>query len=58
MRRLVIDRRNYARRARPRRRPSIDLEEAARADDPAAVVREAASQVTRRAARFLTPGTS
>jgi hypothetical protein len=54
----VIDRRNYARRARPRRRPSIDLEEAARADDPAAVVREAASQVIRRAARFLTPGTS
>jgi hypothetical protein len=57
MRRLVIDRRGYARRARPRRRPSIDLEEAARADDRAAVVRDAASQVTRRAARFLSAGT-
>ena len=53
MRRLQIDRQDRARRARLRRRPGIDLDEAARADDRAAVVREAASQVTRRAARFL-----
>jgi hypothetical protein len=58
MRRLVIDRRDHARRARLRRRPSIDLDEAAHADDRAAVVRDAALQVTRRAARFLTAGTS
>jgi hypothetical protein len=58
MRRLQIDRRDRARRARLRRRPSIDLDEAARTDDHAAVVRGAASQVTRRAARFLTAGTS
>jgi hypothetical protein len=58
MRRLQIDRRDHARRARLRRRPGVDLDEAARADDRAAVVREAASQLTRRAARFLTAGTS
>jgi hypothetical protein len=58
MRHLQIDRRDHARRARLRRRPSIDLDEAARTDDRAAVVRDAASQVTRRAARFLTAGTS
>lgn len=58
MRRLVIDRRDHARRAGLQRRSSIDLDEAARADDRAAVVRGAASQVTRRAARFLTAGTS
>jgi hypothetical protein len=58
MRRLQIDRRDRARRARLRRRPSIDLDEAARTDDHAAVVRGAASQVTRRAVRFLTAGTS
>jgi hypothetical protein len=54
MRRLQTDRRDHAHRARLRHRPSIDLDEAARADDRAAVVRDAASQVTRRAARFLT----
>jgi hypothetical protein len=53
MRRLQVDRRDHARRARLRRRPDVDLDEAARADDRAAVVRAAASQVTRRAARFL-----
>ena len=58
MRRLQIDRRDHARRARLRRGPSIALDEAARADDRAAVVRDAASQVTRRTARFLTAGTS
>jgi hypothetical protein len=58
MRRLQIDRRDHARRARLRRRPSIDLDEAARTDDRAAVVRAAVAQVTRRAARFLTAGTS
>lgn len=58
MRRLQIDRRDHARRTRLRRRASIDLDEAARADDRAAVVRDAASRVTRRAARFLTAGTS
>jgi hypothetical protein len=58
MRRLQTDRRDHARRARLRRRASIDPEEAARTDERAAVVRDAASQVTRRAARFLTAGTS
>jgi hypothetical protein len=58
MRRLQIDRRDHARRTRLLRRPSIELDEAARTDDRAAVVRDAASQVTRRAARFLTAGTS
>jgi hypothetical protein len=58
MRRLQVDRRGHPRRAHRRRRPSVDPGEAARADDRAAVVREAASQVTRRAARFLTAGTS
>ena len=53
MRRLQIDRQDRARRARLRRRPGTDLDEAARADDRAAVVRDAASQVARRAARFL-----
>jgi Sigma-70 region 2 len=33
MRHLQIDRRDHARRARPRSRPSIDLDEAARTDD-------------------------
>ena len=58
MRRLQIDRRDHARRARLRRRAGIDLDEPARADDRAAVVRAAVAQVTRRAARFLTAGTS
>ena len=58
MRRLQIDRRDHARRARLRRRAGIDLDEPARADDRAAVVRDAASRVTRRAASFLTAGTS
>jgi hypothetical protein len=58
MRRLQIDRRDHARRTRLRRRPSIDLDEAARTDDCAASVQDAAAQVTRRAARFLTAGTS
>jgi hypothetical protein len=58
MRHLQIDRRHHARRARLRRRASIDLDEAVRADARAAVVRDAASRVTRRAARFLTAGTS
>ena len=58
MRRLQIDRRGHAHRARLRRPPGIDLDEAARADARAAVVRDAASHVTRRAARFLTAGTS
>jgi hypothetical protein len=58
MRRLVINRRGHARRTVLRRRPSGDVDEAARADARAAVVRDAASQVTRRAARFLTAGTS
>jgi hypothetical protein len=58
MRRLQIDRRDHARQARLRRRPSIEVDEAARTDDRAAVVWDAASQVTRRAARFLTAGTS
>ena len=58
MRHLQIDRRDHARRTRLRQRPNIDLDEAARADDRAAVVRDAASQVIRRAARFLTAGTS
>jgi hypothetical protein len=53
MRRLQVDRRDHARRARLRRRPSIGLEEGFRLDDRAAVVRAAASPVTRRAARFL-----
>jgi hypothetical protein len=57
MRRLQIDRRDHARRTRLRRRPSIDLDEAARAEGRAAVVRDAASQVIRRAASFLTEGT-
>lgn len=51
MRRLQVDRRDHARRARLRRRPG--LEEGFRLDDRAAVVRAAASPVTRRAARFL-----
>jgi hypothetical protein len=54
MRHLLIDRRDHARRARLRRGPSIDLDEAARMHDRAAVVQAAASQLTRRAARFLT----
>ena len=54
MRRLQIDRRDHARRTRLQRRPRINLDEAARADARAAVVRDAASHVTRRAARFLT----
>jgi hypothetical protein len=58
MRRLQIDRRDHARRARLQKRPRTNVDEAARADARAAVVREAASQVTRRAARFLTAGTS
>jgi hypothetical protein len=58
MRRLQIDRRDHARRARLRRRASIDLDEAVRAYDRTAVVQDAASRVTRRAARFLTAGTS
>jgi hypothetical protein len=58
MRHLQIDRRDHARRARLRRRTSIDLDEAARTDERAAVVRVAASQVTRQAARFLTAGAS
>jgi hypothetical protein len=58
MRRLQIDRRHHARRARLQRRPRINFDEAARADARAAVVRDAASHVTRRAARFLTAGTS
>jgi hypothetical protein len=53
MRRLQIDRQDRARRARLRRRPGIDLDEAARADDRAAVIRANATQVTGRAARFL-----
>ena len=56
MRRLQIDRRDHARRLQ--RRPRINFDEAARADARAAVVRDAASQVTRRAARFLSAGTS
>jgi len=55
MRRLRIDRRDHACRARLRRGPGID--QAARTDARAAVVRDAASQVTRRAARFLAAGT-
>jgi|Tabmets5t2r1_1033131.scaffolds.fasta_scaffold629752_1 hypothetical protein len=58
MRRVQIDRRHHARRTRHQKRPRIDLDEAARTDDRAAEVRDAASQVTRRAARFLTAGTS
>jgi hypothetical protein len=58
MRRLQIDRRHHARRARLRRGPSIDPDEAVRTDERAAVVRDAASQVTRRAARFLTADAS
>jgi hypothetical protein len=58
MRRLQVDRRGHARRARLRRGPSIDLDEAARTDDRAAAVWDAASQVTRRAARLLPAGTS
>ena len=58
MRRLQIDRRDHARRARLQRRPRINFDEAARADARAAVARDAASQVTRRAARFLSAGTS
>jgi hypothetical protein len=58
MRRLQIDRRDHARRARLRGGPTIDPDEAARTDARAVVVRDAASQVTRRAARFLGAGTS
>jgi hypothetical protein len=58
MRRLQIDRRDHARRARLRRGPIIDPDEAARTDERVAVVRAAASHVTRRAARFLTAGAS
>ena len=53
MRRLRIDRRDHACRARLRRGPGIDLDQAARTDARAAAVRDAASQVIRRAARFL-----
>ena len=52
MRRLQIDRQDRARRARLRT-PSTDLDNAAHADDRAAVIRANASQVTRQAARFL-----
>jgi hypothetical protein len=58
MRRLQNDRRHHARRTHLQRRPRINFDEAVRADARAAVVRDAASQVTRRAARFLTAGTS
>jgi hypothetical protein len=58
MRRLRIDRRDHACRARLRRGPGIDLDQAARTDARAAAVRDAASQVIRRAARFLAAGTS
>src|SRR6266508_1440192 len=53
MRGLQVDRTDHARRARMRRRPHVDLDEAVRLDDRAAVVRATAAQVTRRAARLL-----
>jgi hypothetical protein len=53
MRRQQIDRQDRARRARPRRGPGIDLDEHARADARAAVIRANATHVTGRAARFL-----
>ncbi len=54
MRRLQVDRRDHARRARRRSRPHVDLDEAVRLDDRAAVVQANATQVTQRAGRFLT----
>jgi hypothetical protein len=53
MRRLQINRRDHARRARLRRRPQVDLDEAVGVDDRAAEVRAATREVTQRAARFL-----
>jgi hypothetical protein len=53
MRRLQVDRRDRARRAHYRRRPSIGLDDGVHLDDCATVVPAAALQVTQRAARFL-----
>ena len=53
MRRLQVDRRHHARRARLRRQPSISLDEGVRVDARTAVARASAAKVTRRSARFL-----
>jgi hypothetical protein len=53
MRRLQVDRRDQARRARMLRWPPVDLDEAISLDDRAAEIRAAAWQVTQQAARFL-----
>jgi hypothetical protein len=53
MRRLQLDRRGLARRARIRKRPYLGLDEAVQVDDRAAAVRANAAKLTQRAARFL-----
>lgn len=53
MRRLQVDRRDHARRARMRRRADLDLDDAVRVDARTAVVQANAAKVTGRAARFL-----
>ena len=53
MRRLQVDRRDLARRARLRRRPNIALDERVPADAHASSVQANAAKVTRQAARFL-----
>ena len=53
MRRLQVDRRDHARRARLRTRLHVALDETGRLDERAAVVRAAAPKVPRQAASFL-----
>lgn len=53
MRRLQVDRRDLARRARLRRGPGSDLDEGVQVAGHAAAVRANAAKVARQAARFL-----